>query len=52
MIDLDRFELIQGDLIPKMPKNRTHVVLLYMLLQWADRTFGPGFANQEAPIDV
>lgn len=40
---MDQYELVEGELVRKVSKNRPRVVLLYMLLNWADQTFGKGF---------
>jgi Uma2 family endonuclease len=51
-VNTEKLELIEGDLITKMPKNRPHVnAVLYMGL-WLNGVFGGERVNQEAPIDV
>jgi Uma2 family endonuclease len=50
--DLERFELIHGELIEKVSKNRPHLLVLLLLRQWAERTFGFGYVQQEGPVDV
>jgi Uma2 family endonuclease len=47
-----RWELIEGELINKMGKNRPHVNGLTFVLAWLTRVFGQPFVNPEAPIDV
>lgn len=50
--DQRRLELVQGELISKLGKNRPHVNTLTRLLLWLVEIFGPDFVNPEAPIDV
>jgi Uma2 family endonuclease len=47
-----KLELVQGELISKMGKNRPHVNTLTMLQGWLIQVFGLTFVNPEAPIDV
>jgi Uma2 family endonuclease len=47
-----RLELIEGELIDKMGKNRPHVGTATLLMSWLIRVFGDRFVNTEAPIDV
>ena len=50
--DQQDLELIDGELISKMGKNRPHVNALVSLMQWLLDAFGRGRINPEAPIDV
>lgn len=50
--DQQHLELVQGELISKMGKNRPHVNTLTRLYGWLVQVFGPDFVNPEAPIDV
>ncbi len=50
--DRQKLELIEGELISKMGKNRRHVVALMRMMQWLTAVFGWDKVNQEAPIDV
>jgi Uma2 family endonuclease len=50
--DQQRLELIEGELIDKMGKNRPHVLALALMSIWLRRFFGEEFVLQEAPIDV
>jgi len=52
LFDLQRIELIEGELIDKMGKKRPHVNSLTLLLGWLAEVFGSRFVNPEAPIDV
>jgi Uma2 family endonuclease len=47
-----QLELVDGELINKMGKNRPHVASLMLLVFWAARAFGEQFVNSEAPLDV
>ena len=50
--DQQRLELVGGELISKMGKNRPHVIALTLVQAWLMRVFGDQFVNPEAPIDV
>src|SRR6266498_5055667 len=52
LLECQRLELIEGELIDKMGKNRPHVNSLTLLLVWLLKVFGARFVNPEAPIDV
>jgi Uma2 family endonuclease len=52
LFEQERIELIDGELISKMGKNRPHVKALTWMLIWLQETFGRQFVNTEAPIDV
>ena len=45
-------ELVGGELISKMGKNRPHVNALIVLYPWLIQAFGAEYVNPEAPIDV
>jgi len=45
-------ELVEGELIDKMGKNRPHVNGLSLMYAWLVEVFGRRFVNPEAPIDV
>ena len=47
-----RLELVDGDLINKMGKNRPHVIVLAVIRDWLILVFGGVYVNTEAPIDV
>lgn len=47
-----KLELVDGDLISKMGKNRSHVNSLSLVLAWLIDVFGKQYVNPEAPIDV
>lgn len=52
LLDQQRLELIEGDLIEKMPKNWRHVHALMILHRWLTQVFGFEYVLQEAPINV
>jgi Uma2 family endonuclease len=52
VLDTERFELIDGELIDKMSKNPPHVDIAALLLGWLIQVFGARFVNHEAPIGV
>ena len=52
LLDLEKFELIEGDLIEKMPKKPLHVHVLLMLQNWLAQTFGFRYVLQESPMNV
>jgi Uma2 family endonuclease len=47
-----RFELIEGDLIEKMPKNRPHAAVTIFLVAWLIRIFGEKRVSTETTTDV
>jgi Uma2 family endonuclease len=51
-VDLQRLELIEGELIDKVGKKRPHVNSLVLLQRWLVKVFGDLRVNPEAPIDV
>ena len=52
LLDGQRLELIQGELINKMGKKPPHRNSVALLLEWLFGVFGARFILQEAPIDV
>jgi Uma2 family endonuclease len=50
--DGQHLELIEGELIDKMGKNRPHVNSVTLLAEWLRGVFGARMVNQEATIDV
>jgi Uma2 family endonuclease len=52
LLDGQRLELIEGELINKMGKKRPHVNSLVLLQGWLIGVFGVRFVNPETPIDV
>jgi Uma2 family endonuclease len=47
-----RLELVEGELINKMGKNRSHVNVFAVFHAWLLQVFGGRFVNVEAAIDV
>jgi Uma2 family endonuclease len=52
LFEKERLELVDGELISKMGKNRPHVNTFRLMLVWLQKTFGDRFVDAEAPIDV
>ena len=52
LVDLDRFELIEGELIQKMPKNTPHMLAVLLLASWLRKVFGELFVVQEGTVDL
>jgi Uma2 family endonuclease len=52
LFDQQHLELVEGELIDKMGKNRPHVNSLVLMMAWLQQVFGIPFVNPEAPIDV
>lgn len=48
----ERLELIEGDLISRMGKNRPHVNAMMLVMEWLAGVFGALYVTPEAPIDV
>jgi Uma2 family endonuclease len=52
LIESDRYELIEGELVLKMSKNHPHVLAVYVLACWLRSVFGEAFVVQEPAIDL
>jgi|SRR6478672_6231157 len=52
LLDQQNLELVDGELISKMGKNRPHTNALVFVHLWLIRVFGGEFLNPETPIDV
>ena len=52
LLDQEGIELIEGDLIKRMPKNWLHINAVQTLLHWLAGVFGNGFVASEASINV
>jgi Uma2 family endonuclease len=52
LLEQEKLELVEGELISKMGKKRPHVNSVASLAEWLAQIFGLQFVNQEAPIDV
>ena len=52
LIDPERYELIEGELIQKMGKNHPHMLTVMLLGAWLRKVFGEPFVVQEPTIDL
>src|SRR4029077_12823932 len=52
VLDCQKLELIEGELIDKMGKNRPHVNSQTLLMGWLLGVFGMRMVIPESPIDV
>ena len=52
LLDDQKLELVDGELISKIGKIRPHVNTLTFVFIWLIRVFGEEFVNPEAPVDV
>jgi Uma2 family endonuclease len=52
LIDPRRYELIEGELIVKVPKNRPHMLAALILLEWLQEIFGRGRVMPEPSIHL
>lgn len=52
VVNSEKLELIEGELIEKMAKNRRHVNALLKVMLWLMDSFGRDRVNPEAPVDV
>jgi len=52
VVNLERYELIEGDLLGKESKTLPHMRALRLLLTMLESTFGANFVIQAAAIDV
>ncbi len=48
----ERLELVEGELISKMGKKRPHTITLTLVVAWLNRVFGAESVNWETPMDV
>ncbi len=52
LLELERYELIDGELIRKMGKSRLHTIVLKQLLKWLRGVFGEPMVEHEASINL
>lgn len=52
VLDMERYELIAGELVLKMGKNYPHILAQALLAAWLQRVFGALFVLQQPTIDV
>ena len=50
--DLNRYELVEGALIEKMPKNQPHMLAVILLASWLRQVFGEFCVVTEPTIDL
>lgn len=50
LLDLERYELIDGELVSKMGKSRLHSNVLRLLVKWLVAVFGDDFVDQEVAV--
>ena len=51
-LELERYELIDGELIRKMPKSPLHSLAVYLVVEWLRGVFGPRYVLQEVSINL
>ena len=51
-LDLERWELIDGDLISRVSKNRPHSNTDWKVLTWLIQVFGIAYVQHESSINV
>ena len=51
-LELERYELIDGELIRKMPKSPLHSLAVYLVVEWLRGVFGPRHVLQEVSINL
>ena len=52
MWNTEKLELIEGDLIDRMGKNRPHVNTMMLVMEWLIGVFGIRQITTEAPVDI
>jgi Uma2 family endonuclease len=52
IVDLDRYELVEGELIQKMPKGHAHMLAVMLLASWLRKVYGEFLVVTEPTIDV
>ena len=52
LVRLDRYELIEGELIQKMPKGQPHILAVVLLASWLRKVFGELLVVTEPTIDL
>jgi len=52
LLERERFELIDGELVRRMGKSRLHTIALLRLIAWMQLVFGDGMVEHETPIDL
>jgi len=52
LLDGERFELIDGELIRKVPKSPLHSLVLLLLMEWLREVFGARHVLQEVSLEL
>ncbi len=52
LLELERYELIDGELIRKMGKSALHSLALQLVVEWLRGVFGSRYVQQEVSIDL
>ena len=52
LLDLQRYELLEGELVLKTKKNHPHMRAVLLLVAWLRQIYGQNFVVQEPAIDV
>lgn len=52
LLDLERFELIDGELVSKLGKSAFHSMLVALLVEWLRTVFGGRFVHQKVSINL
>ena len=52
LLDLERYELIDGELVSKMGKSAFHSMLVALLVEWLRTVLGGRFVHQEVSINL
>jgi Uma2 family endonuclease len=52
LLDGERYELIEGELLQRMGKNQPHMRAVQLLISWLRKIYGEHFVAQEPSIDV
>ena len=52
LVNLDRYELIEGELIQKLPKGQPHILAVALLASWLRPVFGELLVVTEPTIDL
>jgi len=52
LLEWERFELVDGYLIPRTRKSPLHAVAIHRLREWMSRVFGPDLVEQSVSIDL
>ena len=52
LLDLERYELIDGELVSKIGKSRMHSNVLRLLAKWLVAVFGDNFVDKEVSVSL